>query len=284
VGITIPPPPGVTSPIATIPGLIGLPRKSYAVTTPPVPYPSTNNPGQGAPGPGTSPNSSSSGSSQPGTSSQKIPATITSTPTPSGNKYPYVSSSGPPPSSSYSPSNPPSYSGQPSTSVYNTTEGLDRRDPLKTSYGGPKIPSNLTLPPLSSYSPNAPVDRPMTSFTKFVPKTESNDLFRVTVTNIEFVDSVKDYYRARPDYRYIIVYLSQQNISDVTQVYTGKFTLLDQNRTSFNYLEGLSNFWLVVLPPGGANFGYLVFEIPRNSKPSQLILHGLSKAPLLLKL
>jgi len=74
--------------------------------------------------------------------------------------------------------------------------------------------------------------------------------------------------------------LSQQNISDEVQIYSGKFSLVDNTRTAYDYLEGLSNFWLIVLRPGGINFGYLVFEIPASSKPMQLVLHSQTRPPL----
>ena len=44
----------------------------------------------------------------------------------------------------------------------------------------------------------------------------------------------------------------------------GDFSLLDQNNRAYDYIEGLSNFWLVILRPYGINFGYLVFEVPHG--------------------
>lgn len=118
------------------------------------------------------------------------------------------------------------------------------------------------------------------SASPFIPKSETNQTFRVTVTNLEFVDSIKDYYKPKPGYRFVVVYLSQQNISEEVQIYTGRFSLLDQDNHSYDYVEGLSNFWLVILKPGGINFGYLVFEVPGDAKPMKVVLHGLNQAPL----
>ena len=47
---------------------------------------------------------------------------------------------------------------------------------------------------------------------------------------------------------------------------------MDNKQRIYEYSEGLSNFWLVVLRPGGSNFGYIVFEVPQDSEPAKLIL------------
>ncbi len=114
----------------------------------------------------------------------------------------------------------------------------------------------------------------------YVPKSAKNEVFQVTVTNLETISILKDFYRPKEGYKYVIAYLSQQNISQQVQIYTGRFSLLDQKSNSYDYIEGLSNFWLVILRPYGINFGYLVFEVPADSKPVSLVLHSLNQAPL----
>lgn len=114
----------------------------------------------------------------------------------------------------------------------------------------------------------------------FVPKSQTNSVFQVTVTNIEEVSSIKDYYKPKPGYKFVVVYLQQQNISNAVQIYTGKFSLVDQKNSSFEALDKLSNFWLVVLRPGGMNMGYLVYEIPEDSKSMAVVLHGMNMPPL----
>lgn len=118
----------------------------------------------------------------------------------------------------------------------------------------------------------------------YVPRSAQNAVFQVTVTNLENVTVIKDFYRPRTGYKFIVVYLSQQNISEQVQIYTGRFSLLDQKNTSYDYIEGLSNFWLVILRPFGINFGYLVYEVPVDAKPMNLVLHALNQAPLTLNL
>ncbi len=118
----------------------------------------------------------------------------------------------------------------------------------------------------------------------YVPRSVQNSVFAVTVTNIERVTQIKNYYHPRPGYSFVIVYLSQQNVSNEVQIYTGRFSLLDQYNHEYDYIEGLSNFWLVILRPYGINFGYLVFEVPVNARPTQLALHALNQAPLTLNL
>lgn len=118
----------------------------------------------------------------------------------------------------------------------------------------------------------------------YIPRTAQNSVFKVTVSNLEIVPVIKDFYKPRSGSKFVVASLSQQNISNQVQIYTGKFSLVDQNQNSYDHLEGLSNFWLVILRPYGVNFGYLVFEIPQNSKPICLVLHALNQAPLTINL
>ncbi|NDD28647.1 MAG: DUF4352 domain-containing protein [Proteobacteria bacterium] len=145
--------------------------------------------------------------------------------------------------------------------------GLDL--PTAGTEGGPPVQST------SAYGAGGTV---------YVPKSTQNNVFAVTVTNIENVASIKDFYHPRAGYRFVVVYLSQQNVSNEVQIYTGRFSLLDQNNRSYDYIEGLSNFWLVILRPYGINFGYLVFEVPADAQPTRLALHALNQSPLTLNL
>lgn len=148
-----------------------------------------------------------------------------------------------------------------------------------------KMPSGLELPPVQvepGTPPGSTTQAPMGQV--YVPKSAQNNVFAVTVTNIETVGSIKDFYHPKPGYRYVIVYLSQQNVSNEVQIYTGRFSLLDQNSRAYDYIEGLSNFWLVILRPYGINFGYLVFEVPVDAHPTRLALHALNQSPLTLNL
>ncbi len=191
-------------------------------------------------------------------------------------KYSSSTSSG---SGIYVPKPPPVYGGQPTKSAY-PDSGINRDAPLQPKDAPPRMPSNLSLPPMYTQNAVSSPDETFASSSPFIPKSEANDIFRVTVTNVEFVNAIKDYYKPKPGYRFVVVYLSQQNISDEVQIYTGRFSLLDQNNNSYDYIEGLSNFWLIILRPGGINFGYLVFEIPSDAKPMYLVLHGLNRSPL----
>ena len=118
----------------------------------------------------------------------------------------------------------------------------------------------------------------------YVPRSAQNSIFQVTVTNLETLSVIKDFYRPRTGYKFVVAYLSQQNVSEQVQIYTGRFSLMDQKGTSYEYIEGLSNFWLVILRPFGVNFGYLVFEVPVDAKPISLVLHALNQAPLTVSL
>lgn len=158
--------------------------------------------------------------------------------------------------------------------------------PLRPLSAAPKMPSGLELP--TPGTENGPPVQSATPYGQsggvYVPKTTQNNVFAVTVTNIENVSSIKDFYHPRAGYRFVVVYLSQQNVSNEVQIYTGRFSLLDQNNRSYDYIEGLSNFWLVILRPYGINFGYLVFEVPADAYPTRLALHALNQSPLTLNL
>ena len=135
-------------------------------------------------------------------------------------------------------------------------------------------PTPTTGPSVTPHTPPEP----------FIPISATNDIFKITVTNLETVGSMKGHYTPKPGNKFVITYLSQQNISDEVQIYTGKLALIDSNEQAYDYVEALSNFWLLVLKPGGINFGYLVFEIPQNASPMKIILSTTTRPPLTLNL
>lgn len=149
--------------------------------------------------------------------------------------------------------------------------------PQKTT--STEVPQEL----LTTYTPSASSES-KESIEPFCPRSASNGAFLVTVTNIEEVNVIKNYYKPKAGHKFIIVYLSQQNISGDLQTYTGKFYLIDSKKITYNFIEGLSNYWLIILRPGGSNFGYLVFEIPEEATPAQLILQTVNQSPLSLNL
>jgi hypothetical protein len=140
---------------------------------------------------------------------------------------------------------------------------LAQNNPLETHKNTVVVPPPPTNPPM-----------PPPANTGFLtPRTVANADFSVTVTNVQSAHTIKDYYKSEAGTKFVIVSVSEQNISDQIQMYTGKFTLEDQNGNSYDYLDGLSNFHLEILRPGGINFGSLVFEIPENATPASLVLH-----------
>lgn len=155
-------------------------------------------------------------------------------------------------------------------------------DTLASYLGGT---SASLKPSVSSSSPAVSVQAPSQGFIKepFVPVVGENDVFKVSVTNMDSVSEVKGQ-RPRSGNKFVAVHLSQQNVSREVQIYTGKFALMDKSHRIYEYSEGVSNFWLVVLRPGGTNFGYLVFEVPVNSEPNRLILSTTSRPPMTINL
>jgi hypothetical protein len=169
------------------------------------------------------------------------------------------------------------------------------QQPINTSRTPTSAPAQTPasvqqLPQATIYNPPGVIpvsptsSSPALSTDIFRPVSASNAVFSVTVTNIETMNTIKDYYRPKPGHKFVTVYLSQQNVSNEVQIYTGRFSMLDQTNTSYDYAEQLSNFWLIILKPGGINFGYLVFEVPQDARPSRLLLHALNQAPLSLNL
>ena len=104
----------------------------------------------------------------------------------------------------------------------------------------------------------------------YQPRIAANGVFSVTVTNVESEASHRSHYSPRPGYKFVVVYLSQQNVSQEARctpdVQPGG------QRGRLEPAEGLSNFFLAVLRPYGINFGYLTFEIPEESQPTRLVL------------
>jgi hypothetical protein len=184
----------------------------------------------------------------------------------------------------------------PSSSAYPGEKRQNTRDDpyVRSMYGPPTMPEGLQLPPGGpDYSSKVPkpqspgelmVRSGYTSAGGFIPKQGRNAVFAVTVSNIEDVTTIKNYYKAHAGAKYVIIHLSQQNVSDKVQIYTGKFTIADGNNKIYEYQESLSNYWLVILKPGGLNFGYLVFEMPEDAIPTKLILHALNSEPLTVNL
>ncbi|MDQ7826242.1 MAG: DUF4352 domain-containing protein [Candidatus Eremiobacteraeota bacterium] len=158
----------------------------------------------------------------------------------------------------------------------------------------PTMPAGLQLPPSGPQFPGSIQDPQMPAELtstpafpqagNFVSKNARNQVFSVTVTNMEQLNSIKNYYKPNAGSKYVVIYISQQNVSEQVQIYTGKFSLSDENNKIYEYQEGLSNFWLVILKPGAINYGYLVFEVPDYVKPERLILHAMNQSPLTLKL
>lgn len=154
-------------------------------------------------------------------------------------------------------------------------EGL--KLPRSVSYSGVPSPESK----LSTYMTNIPA---IQSKGAFAQKSGKNSVFSVTVTDMEEISVIKNRYNASAGNKYFVIYVSQQNISSDVQIYTGKFTLSDENSHIYDYMEGLSNYWLSILKPGGVNYGYLVFEVPKSSRASKLILNALNQPPLAIDL
>jgi len=169
----------------------------------------------------------------------------------------------------------------------NATIKVDHRKGVVT-FATRSIAIRPTVKPTENPTPIKTITPTVTATTNnnmpFIPVKAENDVFKITVTNLEPVGTIKGHYTPQAGKKFLIVYLSQQNVSNEVQIYTGKLALIDNGGNAYEYMEALSNFWLLVLRPGGINFGYLVFEIPSNAVPMQVILTTTTRPPLTLNL
>ncbi|MHB2019478.1 MAG: stalk domain-containing protein [Candidatus Xenobia bacterium] len=241
-----PPPPAIPEPPAVLPEAASAPP-----TAPPIPTPNPNAPVQPYPGgpyapstaplptgayPGTIPDSTIPFPGTPPITGPRPPA--------GGGSMPYAA---PPPPL-------PGTSGLPPAATSSTPVGRPPTAPSVVEQYHEQHPDAGGLPEA------------------YQPRTAANGVFSVTVTNVQSESTHRSHYSPRPGYKFVVVYLSQQNVSAEAQIYTGTFTLVDQRGASFDPAEGLSNFFLAVLRPYGVNFGYLTFEIPEESQPTRLVL------------
>jgi len=114
--------------------------------------------------------------------------------------------------------------------------------------------------------------------------TQKHDTYTVNINKISYRKKIKNYYTAKSGYHFCILEICQKNISSEIQIYTGAFSLFDTDGHSYDYLEELSTFCLMVLPPGDINFGKLVYEIPVEAVPEKLVLYSVNTPTLSIQL
>ncbi|MCS6954925.1 MAG: copper amine oxidase N-terminal domain-containing protein, partial [Candidatus Calescibacterium sp.] len=76
----------------------------------------------------------------------------------------------------------------------------------------------------------------------FIPRSAFNEEYKVTVSDMKETKIYKGTYNAQSGYKFVIINVSQQNMSNKVQLYTGKFTLFDNRNTKYEYIEGLSSY------------------------------------------
>ncbi len=152
-----------------------------------------------------------------------------------------------------------------------------------------KNPLDENPPPLVSNGPGIPtaglaanvLDRKKgQSGEVYIPRGSSNASFSITVTDIDRCENLRGYYQPRSGYRFLLVHVSQKNVTNLPQVDPGKFYLQDNSGNTYESLEEMSTHRPIILRPYGVNFGYLVYELPETSLPSKLILTCVGQPPL----
>jgi len=159
---------------------------------------------------------------------------------------------------------------------------LDGRLPGGWQFANPIEPPRSASAPMAPDAGSVAVLQRAESNTGdvFVPRSARNSAFQISVTNVERLSSFRGYYQARSGYKFFVVYVSQKNVSGTPQVYPGKFHIQDSSGNAYEPMEELGSFWAVIMKPYGVNFGYLVYELPENTFPSQLVLTTVGLAPL----
>ncbi|MBI3924189.1 MAG: copper amine oxidase N-terminal domain-containing protein [Armatimonadetes bacterium] len=169
--------------------------------------------------------------------------------------------------------------------------GLDSRLPSGWQFPDPHEASS-TYPDLASYQAHAtpgvqgrsPAKGADTDPEVFVPRSARDAIYSVTVTNVEKVGSLKGYYSPRGGYSFVIVYMSQKNMTAAPQVDPGRFHVEDDRGNRYPMMDDLSNFYPVIFRPYGINFGYQVYEVPTDARATGLVLSTSGHALLRVKL
>ncbi|MEN3014482.1 MAG: hypothetical protein ABDH21_00235 [bacterium] len=118
----------------------------------------------------------------------------------------------------------------------------------------------------------------------FIPRSAFNEEYKVTVSDLKETKVYKSMYNAQDGHKFVVISVSQQNLSNKVQLYTGRFVLFDNKNMKYDYIEGLSSYVLQILMPMGINFGTIVFEIPEESIPSKLVLETYGSTPIVVSL
>jgi hypothetical protein len=163
---------------------------------------------------------------------------------------------------------------------------------------GGRTPSNLQPPPSVPVRPQAGAPDPVAAQRVarqlereqsgagdiYTPRVARNAAFQVTVTNLEVIDSIRGHHQPRNGHRFIVVYVSQKNVTMQPVLNPGVFFVQDQEGNDFEPLMEFSNFMGVVLKPYGINFGYFVYELPTQSVPIRLVLVTTAQSPVMVNL
>lgn len=156
---------------------------------------------------------------------------------------------------------------------------LNNEDKKEKNYQIPIIDSNNT-----GKNTEKDIDKRQGFQVVFIPRSAFNEEYKVTVSDLKESKIYKGMYNSQDGYKFVIISVSQQNLSNKVQLYTGKFVLFDNRNIKYEYIEGLSSYVLQILMPMGINFGTLVFEIPESAIPSKLILETYGSTPIVINL
>ena len=118
----------------------------------------------------------------------------------------------------------------------------------------------------------------------YTPRVARNAAFQVTVSNLEVVEQIRGVHQPRNGHRFIVIYVSQKNVTMQPVLNPGVFYLQDQSGNDYEPLQDYSSFLGVVLKPYGINFGYFVYEMPIQSVPIRLVLVTSMQSPVMVNL
>lgn len=113
----------------------------------------------------------------------------------------------------------------------------------------------------------------------YTPRIARNAAFQVTVSNLEVVETIRGHHQPRNGHRFVVIYVSQKNVTMQPVLNPGTFFVQDQQGNDFEPMMEFSNFMGVILKPYGINFGYFVYELPTQSVPVRLVLVTTNQSP-----
>lgn len=160
------------------------------------------------------------------------------------------------------------------------TQPVNGRPPLMVrTMGGADHLEASTRPNLTPSPYQAPRDYtapppPPSAPAHFRPQVGRNGIFEVRVKGFKQTTRFEGVVPAPSGKKFVVVMVTEKNVSNVRQDDTGVFALFDSAGNRHADHRELSALEMKALRPGDVNAGHLVFEIPTDAQPAFIELEG----------